>query len=377
MKNLSRTIALVLMTVLLALVAAACGASNASSPVDAAAGPSSGEPSGAAGAATPSSSPSAAGTPSETPEDAGTLTVYLNDFDEIIADMFTEATGYKINLVTGNGAELMSRIEAERGNPHWDVIWADMMPSIEGLREDGQLMEWTPANVSNVKASFQPYISPHHAYFPTGAHAAGIIVYNEDALQGDLAPTAWADFTKPEYEGLIGMADPAVAAPAYPFVAQFFNRMGMEDGKDYFSSLMKNGLRVYPKNPQVVQALTSGEIKIAALQESNAYAMLRDGAKLGLVWPEEGAPASVRVAAIQSKTANPNAAKAFVEFLLDPKTQQALIDRGEESYFEPSATGVDPKPDRDPNAKLVAAEASWASEHEAEIKQWFADQAVR
>ncbi|MBB3108298.1 ABC-type glycerol-3-phosphate transport system substrate-binding protein [Paenibacillus phyllosphaerae] len=41
------------------------------------------------------------------------LVVYLNDFDEIIQPLFEQATGYKLELVTGNGAELASRIEAE------------------------------------------------------------------------------------------------------------------------------------------------------------------------------------------------------------------------------------------------------------------------
>ncbi|WP_420869780.1 extracellular solute-binding protein [Cohnella ginsengisoli] len=118
-------------------------------------------------------------------------------------------------------------------------------------------------------------------------------------------------------------------------------------------------------------------MKVAALQESNAYTLKNDGEPIEIVWPEEGAPASVRVAAIQKNSEHQDAAKAFVEFLLDPKTQQALIDQGDESYFEPSVTGVTAKADRNPNAKLVVAEAAWAAEHEAEIKQWFADRSVK
>ena len=137
--------------------------------------------------------------------------------------------------------------------------------------------------------------------------------------------------------------------------------------------MFANGLKIYPKNPQVVQALASGEISVAALQESNAYGMIASGEPISVVWPEEGAPASVRVAAISAKTEQPEVAKAFVEFLLDPETQQALIDSGDEGYFEPSVEGVNPKADRATDTNLVYADAAWASEHEAEIKEWFAD----
>ncbi|MEX1029445.1 MAG: extracellular solute-binding protein [Paenibacillaceae bacterium] len=311
-------------------------------------------------------------------KDEGTLTVYLNDFDEMIGPMFEEATGYKVELVPGNGAEVMSRIQAEKGNPHWDVVWIDAMPSIYGLGKDGQLLEgWSPNNISNLTDAYKQYVPEQQYYYPTGAHAAGIIVYNKNELTAEQAPKTWSDFSKSEYKDVIGMADPAVAAPAFPYVAWFFNQQEMDGGKAYYDSLFSNGLHVYPKNPNVVTALTSGELKVAALQESNAYKMVNKGDPIEIIWPEEGAPASVRVAAIQKQTKNPNAAKAFVEFLLDPRTQQLLIDNGEESYFEPSVKDVTPKADRNPNAKLVAADAAWASEHEAEIKQWFADKAVQ
>ncbi len=311
-------------------------------------------------------------------DDKGSLTVYLNDFDSMIGPLFEEKTGYKLEVVVGNGAEIMSRVEAEKGNPHWDVLWIDAMPSVYGLGKSGQLLEdWTPDNAANLTEFGKSFLTEKQWYVPTGAHAAGVIVYNTNNIKAETAPKSWDDFDNAEYKGMIGMADPAIAAPAYPFVARFFQDKQMEPAKAFFTALMDNGMKVYPKNPNVVKALTAGEISIAALQESNAYAMKNSGEPIEIVWPAEGAPASVRVAAIQKDTQKLEAAKAFVEFLLDPATQQALIDEGDESYFQPSVNGVNAKTDRAADAKLVAADASWASENEAAIKQWFADQSVK
>ncbi|CCQ97717.1 Extracellular solute-binding protein family 1 [[Clostridium] ultunense Esp] len=318
------------------------------------------------------------GSTKDKPQSDDPLVVYLNDFDEMIKPLFEEATGYKLELVTGNGAEIMSRIEAEKGNPHWDVVWMDAMPSIHQLGKSGQLLEgWIPKNYENLTDFAKAFVPENHSYYPTGAHAAAVLVYNTKAFTRETAPKSWDDLTKPAFKGSLGMADPAVAAPAYPFVAWFFQNKGMDGGKAYFDALFKNGAKVYPKNPNVAKALTGGEIKVAALQESNAYTLKNQNEPVEIVWPEEGAPASVRVVAIQKQTKHLEAAKAFVEFLLDPKTQQKLIDQGEEAYFEPSAKGATPKKDRDGQAKLVVAEADWAAQHEAEIKQWFADQAVK
>jgi iron(III) transport system substrate-binding protein len=376
--------------IVLTMITAACGQSNNDGGNAAANGANAADATNAANgtnAAGTNAAANDAGTanadkPAETADkpagDKGTLTVYLNDFDDIVKPLFEAQTGYKLEIVSGNGAEIMSRIEAEKGNPHWDVVWMDSMPSINGLDKQGQLLTgWTPANASGLTDFAKSFVPADGGYYPTGAHAAGVIVYNKNEIKPEDAPKSWKDFTDAKYKGQIGMADPAVAAPAYPFVSWFFQDQGMDEGKKYFSSLMKGGLHVYPKNPNVVEALSGGEIKVAALQESNAYVMKAQGDPVEIVWPEEGAPASVRVAAIQKDTKNAEAAKAFVDFLLDPKTQQALIDKGDESYFEPSVNGVNAKADREKNAKLVVAKADWASDHEAEIKQWFSDQSVK
>ena len=73
------------------------------------------------------------------------LVVYLNDFDAVIPDMFKKATGYDVEVVVGNGAETMSRIAAEKGNPQWDVVWIDSMYDVYFLSQDGELVtDWEP-----------------------------------------------------------------------------------------------------------------------------------------------------------------------------------------------------------------------------------------
>jgi len=89
-------------------VMSACGANggNAEGGAQSAASPP---------AETASSSPEttpASEQPNPEAKDEGTLTVYLNDFDTIVGPMFEAATGYKIDIVKGNGAEIMSRVNA-------------------------------------------------------------------------------------------------------------------------------------------------------------------------------------------------------------------------------------------------------------------------
>ena len=306
------------------------------------------------------------------------LVVYLNDFDAVIPDLFKEATGYDVEVVVGNGAETMSRIAAEKGNPQWDVVWIDSMYDVYNLSKEGELM--TDVDVENAAGltDFASALIPENkCFYPTGAHAAGVLVYRNDVYSEEEAPKTYEELTDAKYADVVGMADPGVAAPAYPLAAYFMDHMGLEGGQEYFSAMFSQGLKVFPKNPQVVQALASGEINVAMLQESNAYDMVASGEPISIVWPEDGAPASTRVAAISAHTDQPEVAKAFVNFLLDPETQQALVNTGDEGFFEPSVEGVVLKEERDTNAKLAVADVEFGAENEADIKAWFADMSAQ
>ena len=308
------------------------------------------------------------------PEQTEPLLVYLNDFDAVIGDLFKEATGYDVEVVVGNGAETMSRIEAEKSNPQWDVVWIDSMYDIYNLSQDGSLLTgWEPENAANLTEFSAGLVPENKCFYPTGTHAAGVLVYRNDVYDETTAPKSIDDLTDPRFAGQVGMADPGVAAPAYPLAAGIMDAKGLEGGKEYFTTLFEQGLKVYPKNPQVVQALASKEISVALLQESNAYEMVNSGEPITIVWPEEGAPGSTRVAAINASTDQMEIAQMFVNFLLDADTQQALVNTGDEGYFEPSVEGVQQKEDRDPNAKLVVADVVFGAENEADIKAWFAD----
>ena len=181
------------------------------------------------------------------------LTVYLNDFDAIIPDLFKEKTGYDVEVVVGNGAETMSRIEAEKSNPQWDVVWMDSMYDIYNLDMDGQLLtDIEVDNASGLTDFFSELVPEDKCFYPTGAHSAGVIVYRNDVWSEEDAPKSYEDLTDEKYADAIAMADPGVAAPAYPLAAYFMDSMGMEGGEEYFTTLFENGLKVYPKNPQVV-----------------------------------------------------------------------------------------------------------------------------
>jgi ABC-type Fe3+ transport system substrate-binding protein len=308
---------------------------------------------------------------------AETLVLYTNDFEDIIGERFKADTGHDINVVQMSGGNLLARIAAERNNPHWDVVLFNGLGSLHNLDSEGQLRRgWTPQNAAGLTEQGKALVPEDSAWMPVGSIASCVIAYRTDRVK--TPPASFSDLTDAAYKGEIGQADPAVAAPSYPCVAAQHHSMGIESARALYTDLLNNDMRVFRTNGPVARALASGEIQAALLSSPFAYGLKQDGAPIEVVWPEDGAPGSSRGVAIQAQTQNLEPAEAFVNWMLAPATQQFLTDHGgKDGLFLSPIEGVEPLPYGPPaTARYDIAPADWAAEHEADIKNWFADQAV-
>lgn len=309
---------------------------------------------------------------------AGPLVLYTNDFEGAITERFEADTGREIDVVQMSGGELLARIAAEASNPQWDALIFNGSYTFEMLDRQGMLMQGIePANIGNLNALGRQYLAGNGAWFPIGLAASCVMLYRTDLV--DQPPQVFADLADPRFEGMFGMADPAVAAPAYPCVAALFETMGEDAAKAMFTSLFDNGMRVFRTNGPTGRALSSGEISLALITSQVAYTVLADGeVPVEVIWPEDGAPGVVRGAAISAGTARPEASKAFVEWLLEPATQSYLADAiPSDGKFEPTVEGAVRRADGPPEGqRYIVASDGFAVDHEADIKSWFADQAL-
>ncbi|WP_322895316.1 MULTISPECIES: extracellular solute-binding protein [unclassified Yoonia] len=309
---------------------------------------------------------------------AGPLVLYTNDFEGAITDRFEADTGREVDVVQMSGGEILARIAAEAANPQWDVLIFNGSYTFHMLDQQEALLRGVePANLGNLNEIGQTYLPENRSWFPIGLAASCVMLYRTDLVE--TPPTAFADLADPRFNGQFGMADPAVAAPAYPCVAQFFEELGDQGARDLFTSFFENGMRVFRTNGPTGAALASGDISLALITSQVAYTVMAEGeVPVSVVWPEDGAPGVVRGVGISASTARPEAAKAFVDWLLEPDTQSHLAAAiPSDGKFEPTVTGAVRRPDGPPEGqRYLVASDDFAVEHEADIKTWFADQAL-
>lgn len=314
-----------------------------------------------------------------TVEDAP-LRVYTNAWGPDMTDKFTEDTGIEVELADLGGGEILARIAAEQNNPQWDVVLIDGHGSVQAMNQQGQLLtDYQLENFDNLTAEAQELAPDNNAWIPISKHAAGVLAYNTEHIDDADAPTSWNDLTDTKYAP-VGIADPAVAAPAYPIISQIFSDMGEQTAQEYFTTLIDNGLNTYEKNGPVGQALASGEIKTAMLQEHNVYELMDEGENVDFIWPSEGAPAAVRTAAISADTPSTCASLTFVDWLLTTDTMDYLMEHGgTDSIISPfvdqTTTAFLPEA-RPEDPEILYPSANDAANKEAEIKDWFANASV-
>jgi iron(III) transport system substrate-binding protein len=273
------------------------------------------------------------------------LVVYsAQGYDSAMTTAFQKATGIPTKLVDDSTGPLLARVQAERGNPQWGVLWVDGDEAFAAMDQAGMLVKGFEPNVQ-LNAAGQAVVPKDQSYVPTGLTVTAAVVY--DASRTPNPPTSWQQLTTPAWKGEVGMNDPSVSGPTYPFVAGMFNQLGGDSqGEAFYSSLKSNGLHVYQTNGDTLHALQTGQIKVALIQSSAGIAAGTKDKNIKTTYlPKVTSLPSV--IGIDAKVSSQEQAEAekFADFVLSAQGQKVMLsgDPNGDSLFWPIVQGVSPE----------------------------------
>ena len=120
----------------------------------------------------------------------------------------------------------------------------------------------------------------------------GAVILNTEVLaeKGLAEPTCYQDLLKPEYKGLISMANPKSSGTGYMFYKSLVNAWGEEEALAYFDALTPNILQYTSSGSGPVNALLQKEAAIGFGMTSHAVTQINEGAPLKIIYFEEGSP---------------------------------------------------------------------------------------
>lgn len=277
-----------------------------------------------------------------------------------LANAFEAETGTPVELFQSTAGKIMARYQAEKSNPHADVMISASWGHALTLDEAGELLPYRSPNASSVPDALK---SDH--YVAQGA-AALAIAWNPNA--GLPAPQHWADLTHPAYKGQITMPDPAKSGSALTLV-QGLVAQDEDNAWSLFEQLAANDLLVPGANKAALNPVLQGArgVVFGAVDYIVIGARAK-GESIEVVYPDEGTVLAPRPIMILKSTRHAQAAKAFVDFMLSEKGQQLVAER----YILPARTDIEAKRPGWKELSIIDFDARQAAAQAAATKARFA-----
>lgn len=340
---------------LVSLMLAACSSTTSSKPVSA----------------------SKATTPTKVP-----LVVYAAEgYDQAVVTGFQKATGIPTKLEDHSTGTLLAKISAEANNPQWGVLWTDGAEAYTALDNQGMILKGFEPTVGTLNPLGKEVVPADKSYIPTGLTIAGALIYNSKVVKNP--PTSWTQLLQPKYKNEVGMNNPAISGPTFPFVAGIMKQLGgVSQGETYFQNLKSNGLHVYSTNKVTLTSLLNGTIKYAIVQNSAGIGFQFKAPQLRVAYPSDVSllPGIIGIDAKAPK-AEIAEAKQFANFVYSAKGQALMLsgDPHGDSLFFPIVNGTvahSEVPNLSSLQTINPNPTTWGPK-ESQLNQWFTNNIVQ
>jgi len=253
------------------------------------------------------------------------LVVYGSCDEEHVAavmEAFEAKTGIDVHWTRLSSNETYTRIKEERENPQADCWFGGTWDPYIAAANEGLLYAFEDANHAPYKSESFGVGEPY--WFGIYSGYIGFIC-DTDALEeaGVPVPQSWEDLTKPEYEGMIVMANPGATGTGVLTTAVLFQLFGEEKALDLVSKIDPNVV-TYVKTGSGTSAMVStGEAAIGVGFLHTGLMYIEEGYdNIKLIAPSDGTGYEVGGAAIIEGAKNLDAAKLFINYAMTPECQE-------------------------------------------------------
>lgn len=280
-----------------------------------------------------------------------TLTVYSGRREELVGQTFKDfekATGIKAKVKYGDTAELASQILEEGKNSPADVFFAQDAGSLGAIQQEGAFVKLPEAILSRVSPGFRS----RQGDWVGVTGRSRTVVYNPDKLKPSDFPKSILAFNDPKWNNRLGWAPSNASFQA--FITALRKVEGEAGARKWLEDMKKLGIKTYPNNITIVQAVSAGEIDAGFV---NHYYALELKAQNPALKAENyfigngdvGALVNAAGVGILKTSDNQDLARKFIEFLLSPPAQKSFTER---TFEYPLTIGVAANPTLTPIDQL-------------------------
>lgn len=294
---------------------------------------------------------------------ADTLVVYSagpKPLSAGLAKAFEAKTGIQVELFQSTAGKIMARYQAEKSNPHADVIISASWGHAITLNNNGDLLAYTSPNASKVPASLKT-----DSYVAQGAAALAIAYNPKSGLE---KPMHWNDLTQPAYRNQVTMPDPAKSGSALTLV-QGLVEQDADKAWNLFKQLSANDILIPGANKAALNPVLQGaKTAVFGAVDYIVIGAKQKGESIDVIYPDEGTVLAPRPIMIMKSSQHQDAAKQFVDFILSNEGQGMVANR----YILPARTDIQAKRPGWNELKIINFDSNKAASMAANTKSKFA-----
>ena len=258
-------------------------------------------------------------------KDPNELTVYTSrqpQLIEPIVEQFTNETGIKVNLLSGNAQELMERIDIEGEDSPADifmtvdagVLWQAAEREILAKIDSEILNENIPAHLRDSK----------NEWFGLSKRARTIVFSSDQFKDNDFS--TYEDLADPKWKGKLCLR---TSKKVYnrSLIASMIDAYGFDKSKEVVSGWISNlATEVFSNDTNALKAVSSGQCGVTIVNTYYLARLLDDPEynNLSLFWANQsdrGVHVNISGAGVVKTSKNKKNAVLFLEYLSSNKAQ--------------------------------------------------------
>jgi iron(III) transport system substrate-binding protein len=278
-------------------------------------------------------------------EDPVTLTVYNGQHEELaqaLTTAFTKETGIRVELRTGEGADLANQIREEGDRTRADVLLTEDPGPAAMLDQAGLLAGVDDATLDGVDRRLVPSSGNWAPY----AARARVILYNPELISARELPDSILELGDPRWKGKFAYAPSGAFAAT---TAYLISKIGPEKTLAWLKAIRANGVNEQ-KNGKVRDTVEAGQHAFGL--SNHYYWWILAGERGGpeklsskvhyFPKPDAGGLLLASAAAIPQSAEHRDEAQRFLAWLTAPGGGQKLIASSPDAQY-PVAEGITSK----------------------------------
>ncbi|HFE66103.1 MAG TPA: ABC transporter substrate-binding protein [Chloroflexi bacterium] len=290
------------------------------------------------------------------------LCVPQEEWCQGMKEEFEKEFGITVNYVRMSTGEALARLEAEKDNPQFDIMWGGPIDTYIAGKNEGMFEQYESPNTKNLLDQ-DKYLDPDNYWAGIYLGSLGFAT-NKDFLEanpGLEAPTSWDDLLKPEFKGQLLVAHPSTSGTSYTAMSTILQLMGEEKGWEYLNKYADQVLQFTKSGSAPAKFVGAGEGAVGVVFSHDIVKQIEAGLPLVLSFPEEGTGYEIGGMAIVKGAKNMDAAQKWYDWALTPEAQ--ALGPKYKAYQAPTVGGVDLAYPELLEVNLIDYDFQWAGDN--------------